>query len=101
MYLVATALCEMAEEEKIKPSESQIHLFEELFLKSVEKHGRVEELKTVMAFNVRTLHPFKDAYKGMKLMLKGAIDPMELLYSGKKDEAVSRIFKRVREMKNE
>jgi heterodisulfide reductase subunit C len=99
MYAVATTLCEMAEEEGIQSSEPHIHLFEKLFLKSVQKHGRVEELKTVMAFNVRTWNPFKDFTKGMRLMLKGAISPLDMVKSGQQDKKVSRIFSRVQEMK--
>lgn len=97
MYQVATALCELAEEEKITPSEPGIHLFEDLFLKSVQKYGRVQELKTVMAYNLRTLNPFKDIGQGMTLMLKGAISPLEMLKGGKKDEMVSRIFSRIQQ----
>jgi len=92
MYRVATALAEMAERENIAPSEPDIHLFEELFLKSVEKHGRANELKVVMNFNLRTHHPFKDMGQGMTLMRKGAIRPGEFFKGGRASERVSRIF---------
>jgi heterodisulfide reductase subunit C len=92
MYRVATALAEMAEREHIAPSEPDIHLFEELFLKSVEKHGRANELKVVMNFNLRTHHPFKDMGQGMTLMRKGAIRPGEFFKGGRASERVSRIF---------
>ncbi|OFX22018.1 MAG: hypothetical protein A2V77_16465 [Anaeromyxobacter sp. RBG_16_69_14] len=95
MYRVATALAEMAEEEKVPPSEPDIHLFEELFLKSVEKYGRANELKVVMNFNLRTHHPFKDMGVGMTLMRKGAINPGEFLKGGRAGERVARIFSRI------
>ncbi len=95
MYRVATALCEMAEHEKITPSEPDIHLWEELFLKSVERYGRAKELKVVMNFNLRTRHPFKDMGQGLTLMRKGAISPLEILKGGRADERVSRVFSRV------
>jgi heterodisulfide reductase subunit C len=100
MYEVATTLCEMAEREGIKPVEERIHLFEDLFLKSVEKHGRVQELQTVMQFNLNTLQPFKDAYQGMRLMIKGAISPRQMIKGGKVIPSVGQIFKRVEQNKH-
>jgi heterodisulfide reductase subunit C len=94
MFKVATALCEMAEREGVAPSEPEIHLFEELFLKSVERHGRAQELKIVAAFNLRTRHPFKDMGAGLALMRKGAISPFEVLRRSHADERVARVFAR-------
>lgn len=99
MYQVATALCEMAESSGVKPSEPDIHLFEALFMKSVEKSGRVQELYTVMQYNLRTFQPFKDAAAGVKLMFKGAIHPMDVLPRLKTDPRVVRIFERVEQMR--
>jgi len=95
MYRVATALAEMAEREMVAPSEPNIHLFEELFLRSVERYGRAKELKVVMNFNLKTRQPFKDMAQGLKLMRKGAISPGEMLKGGRADERVTRIFSRV------
>jgi heterodisulfide reductase subunit C2 len=92
MYEVATALCELAEEFGVRPSEPDIHFFEELFLKSVEKYGRVKELRTVALYNLLTRNPFKDIGKGLTLMKKGAISPLEMLSGWNRDEKVSRIF---------
>ncbi|CAB5123666.1 hypothetical protein D3OALGA1CA_2744 [Olavius algarvensis associated proteobacterium Delta 3] len=99
MYQVATALCEMAEEAAVAPCEPAIHRFEELFLKSVRKYGRVQELKTVMQFNMRSFQPFKDAKKGLQLMLKGAISPVHFIKGGAKDPRVADIFTRVEQLK--
>ena len=100
MYQVATTLCEMAEENEIKSSEPVIHLFEDIFLKSVKKNGRVQELKTVMEFNLRRFTPFKDAIKGAKLMVKGAINTKDLTSRAKSDPEILRIFERVERMRH-
>lgn len=92
MYQVATTLCELAEESGLAPSEPDIHLFEELFLKSVEKYGRVKELRTVAVYNLATKNPFKDLDKGLTLMRKGAMSPLDMLTGWTKDPKVSRIF---------
>jgi heterodisulfide reductase subunit C2 len=97
MYAVATTLCEMAAAEGVKASEPSIHLFEDLFLKSVQKYGRVQELKAVMQFNLRSFKPFKDAAVGVKMMLRGVLTPQALLKVPAKDAKVSDIFDRVRQ----
>jgi heterodisulfide reductase subunit C2 len=96
MYRVATALCEMAEREGVAPSEPDIHLFEELFMKSVERHGRANELRVVAGFNMRTRRPFKDMGQGLTLMRKGAISPGEMLKGARKDERMARVFARAK-----
>ena len=97
MYEVSTTLCEMAAEKGIKSAEPSIHLIEDLFLKSVQKYGRLQELKTVMQYNLKSLQPFKDAAVGIKLMLRGVISPQALLKIPEKDAKVSDIFDRVRQ----
>ncbi|MDR3566404.1 MAG: 4Fe-4S dicluster domain-containing protein [Syntrophobacteraceae bacterium] len=101
MYKVSTVLCEIAGKEDFAPSEPDIHRFEELFLKSVEEHGRVEELQTAMIFNLRSWKPFRDATKGLQLMLKGAISFKDLLPGKKaKQTEAGRIFEKVRRDKD-
>lgn len=97
MYAVSTALCEMAEEQGIEASEPDIHLFEELFLKSVEKNGRVREINTVAAFNLRSLRPFADAAIGAKMVQKGVVSPVAMLRKGRRDRRVTRIFANIRQ----
>lgn len=96
VYNVATVLCEMAEEEGVAPSEPAIHRFEQMFLRSVEKYGRVKELRTVALYNMLSGHPFKDADKAVKLVLKGAMSPTEMLKGWDKCEETSRLFSRVK-----
>lgn len=92
MYQVSTALSELAEKEGLGLPEPAIHLFEELFLNSVRKYGRVQELRTVMAFNMRTFQPFKDMGPGISLMKKGAISPFDILKGIKKKKTMATIF---------
>ena len=92
MYRVSTALCELADREGLSPAVPAVHLFEDLFLKSIRKYGRVRELKTVAAFNLRTRRPFKDAVQGLALMRKGAVSPFDVVRGGRPSEAVARIF---------
>jgi heterodisulfide reductase subunit C2 len=94
MYAVSTALCELAHAGGIAPSEQEIHLFEELFLKSVQKYGRVREIQTVATYNLLTRQPLKDFGKAIALLRKGAISPFDMLSGQKKDPKVSRIFLR-------
>jgi hypothetical protein len=101
MYAVSTALCEMAAEQGIEASEPGIHLFEELFLKSVEKNGRVRELNTVMAFNLRSLRPFADAAIGARMARKGLVSPVALLRRGRRDRKVTEIFQKVRQQQKQ
>jgi heterodisulfide reductase subunit C len=97
MYAVATALCEIAEKEKVSPPVPEIHLFEDLFLKSVYKNGRVQELNTVAQYNLRTFKPFKDLAQGLTLMRKGAITPSDMLKGSKKNPKAARLFDKIRQ----
>jgi len=100
-YEVATALCEIAEEENVPASEPEIHLLDELFLKSVKKYGRLKELRLVASYNLLAKQPFKDMGKALRLMAKGAISPFEMLRGWKKDPRTTRIFARVDQIKRE
>ncbi|MBI5585201.1 MAG: 4Fe-4S dicluster domain-containing protein [Deltaproteobacteria bacterium] len=97
MYAVSTALCEIAAARGIEASEPGIHLFEDLFLKSVKKNGRVRELRTVLEYNLRSLRPFTDALIGARLALKGNISPAAVLRPGRRDRQVTRIFEKIRQ----
>jgi heterodisulfide reductase subunit C len=97
MYAVSTALCQMAAEQGIEASEPAIHLFEELFLKSVEKNGRVREINTVAAFNLHMHQPFADAAIAAKMVQKGMISPLAMLRKGRRNLQVSRIFEKTRQ----
>ncbi|MBU4532261.1 MAG: 4Fe-4S dicluster domain-containing protein [Eubacteriales bacterium] len=73
-----------------------IDLFNDVFLGSVRKYGRVHELGVGMGHNLRTYKPFKDADIGTGLMLKGR---MKLLPSKIKGQGeIARIFNEVRKL---
>ena len=94
-YQVATTLCEMAEKAGVAPSEPAIYRFEEMFLESVRRHGRVQEVKTAMLFNLRSGKPLKDSFKGLRLMIKGAISPKDMIGGENHGQAqAAGIFKR-------
>jgi heterodisulfide reductase subunit C len=93
---VATALCELAEREGVAPSEPAIHRFEELFLKSVRRHGRANELRVAAAFNLKSGTPFKDLGTGLTLARKGALGPGSMLHGSGRDERAARIFAKAR-----
>jgi heterodisulfide reductase subunit C2 len=101
MYAVSTALCEMAAEQGIEASEKGIHLFEELFLKSVEKNGRLREITTVAAFNFRMGRPFADMAIGTKMVQKGVFSPFAMLRKGHRDSRVNRIFQKIRQQQKQ
>lgn len=101
LYAVSTALCAIGAGLGIEAGEPGIHLFESLFLKSVEKGGRVRELKTVMAYNLRSGHPFNDAVIGARMALKGVVTPSAMIRPGRHDQKVSRIFQKIRQKQNQ
>ncbi|MGC8659202.1 MAG: 4Fe-4S dicluster domain-containing protein [Desulfomonilaceae bacterium] len=96
MYPVSTALCEIAQYDGFPSAEPDIDLFEEVFLKSVERYGRVKELRTVATYNFKTRNFFKDIDKAITLMRNGAISPFEILKGWEKSPRVSRIFEKVK-----
>lgn len=64
-------LREICLKEGIKPAVPEVPLFDELTAKSIEKHGRVHELSTMLRFNFSSKQPFKDAGMGTRMFLKG------------------------------
>jgi len=64
-------LREMSLKEGAKAAISEVVLFDELTAKSIQKHGRIYELGTMMSYNLRSGKPFKDTGMGTKMFLKG------------------------------
>jgi heterodisulfide reductase subunit C2 len=50
-----------------------VPVFNEIFLKSVRKRGRVHELGLMMAFKLRTRRLFEDAAKAPMMLAKGKL----------------------------
>ncbi len=72
--------------------EKHINLFNDLFLKSVAKNGRVHEMGLILQYNLLSMQPLKDAFKAPKLFLDGKISPIP--HKIKNQAAVQRIFER-------
>jgi heterodisulfide reductase subunit C len=65
----------MAQAGKYKISDREIPIFDWIFLKSLEFTGRIYELGMIGAYNLLSLHPFKDVFPmGVKMFLKGKIN---------------------------
>jgi heterodisulfide reductase subunit C len=76
--------------------EKEVDLFSDLFLKSVENHGRVHEMGLVIGFNLLSMQPFKDAMLGPIMLQKGKIHIMPANIKGK--AAIKRIFAKTQQM---
>lgn len=60
-------------EKGYQPADRGISHFNQIFLDSIESHGRVYELGMVTRFNLSTRQPLKDASFGPTMILKGKI----------------------------
>lgn len=54
-------------------AEEEITLFHRLFLKVIERFGRVNDLQLMGRYNLFTLHPLRDWRLGRKLFAKGKL----------------------------
>jgi heterodisulfide reductase subunit C len=53
--------------------EKQVVKFDEIFLDTIRKRGRVHELELVLRNNLANLQPFKDAQLGPVMFMKGKL----------------------------
>ncbi|NPV26873.1 MAG: heterodisulfide reductase subunit C [Firmicutes bacterium] len=74
--------------------EKNIKIFDDAFLDSVEKNGRVHEFGLILNFNLKTGQPFKDAGMGPAMMKRGKVSLFPHKIKGQ--TAIKRIFDRVR-----
>jgi len=63
--LALEAKCPLGEENVVK--------FDEIFLDSIRKRGRVHELELVMKYNLALRRPFKDAQLGPVMFARGKL----------------------------
>lgn len=70
---IMDALRKLCRERKVKPGDPKIAKFNEIFLDSIKKNGRVYELGLVMKYNMATAQPFKDATLGPAMFGKGKL----------------------------
>jgi len=60
----------LALEAKVPLGEEKVVKFDEIFLDSIRKRGRVHELELVMKYNLALLQPFKDAHLGPVMLAR-------------------------------
>lgn len=70
---VMDALRILAYRQGLVSSEKEIALFHKLFLKTVERFGRINDLQFMGRYNLQTLRPFRDFWLGQKLLRKGKL----------------------------
>jgi len=75
-------------------SEETISGFNQVFLDSVKRHGRVFELELILGFNLKSRQPFKDALMGPAMLQKGKVSLLPERIKGR--EEVKRIFERIK-----
>jgi len=54
-------------------TEKEIALFHKLFLKTVERYGRINDLQFMGRYNLQTWRPWRDFWLGQKLFRKGKL----------------------------
>jgi heterodisulfide reductase subunit C len=77
-----------------RATESDVWLFDELFVESVRKHGRLYELEAVMRYKLKKKDFFSDTKMGTNMVRKGrmAIFPHNI----KDREGLREIFKKIK-----
>ncbi|MBM4333178.1 MAG: 4Fe-4S dicluster domain-containing protein [Deltaproteobacteria bacterium] len=80
-------------------AEKEITLFHKLFLKVIERFGRVNDLHLMGRYNLLTLNPLKDWRLGRKLLAKGKLKLTTPPVKGLRE--FQEIFRRVRANQSE
>jgi heterodisulfide reductase subunit C len=77
----------------------KVEIFNNLFLKLVEKYGRIHEMGLILGFNFKTKQFFKDSQLGLPMLRRGKLHllPKKI----KAVQEVQAIFQRVRKMEGE
>ncbi len=70
---IMDSLRKLALEAKIPLGEEKVVKFDEIFLDSIRKRGRVHELELVMRYNLALRQPFKDAHLGPVMFTRGKL----------------------------
>ncbi len=66
-------LRKVAVEKGLATGQKQIVAFDEIFLDSIKRYGRVHELGLVMRYNMASRQPLKDAHLGPLMLGKGKL----------------------------
>ena len=67
---IMDSMRKLALEDKVPVGEGNVVKFDEIFLDSIRKRGRVHELELVMRYNLAVRQPFKDAHLRPVMMAK-------------------------------
>jgi heterodisulfide reductase subunit C len=84
---------------RVKEEVVDVPLFNEIFLESIKKFGRLHDTYLVRNFNLRSGSYFKDMLKGPIMFLKGKLHLVPDRVKNLKE--VRRIFDKVREIEGE
>ena len=71
---IMDTLRKLALEAKVPLGEGDVVKFDEIFLDSIRKRGRVHELELVMRYNLAVRQPFKDAHLGPIMFTRGKLN---------------------------
>ncbi|MGB9802624.1 4Fe-4S dicluster domain-containing protein [Desulfofundulus sp.] len=84
----------------VPPGRSRnVVLFNNNFLKSIQKYGRLFELATMAIFNLKTGHPFRETDTGLTMLRRGKLKLWVTKPRGL--EEVNRIFEKVHQTEKE
>jgi heterodisulfide reductase subunit C len=70
---IMDVLRKLALEAKGPLGEEKVVKFDEIFVDSIRKRGRIHELELVMRYNLASRQPFKDAHLGPVMFSKGKL----------------------------
>jgi len=94
---VAAALVEMSMAEGRASAVGDIQRWEEILLASVQRDGRVREVRAVLENNLRAGRPWRDALMGLAMFAQGIFRLEDVLAGPAQGQpAVARIFENVR-----
>ncbi len=80
----------------LKGRSRKVHIFNENFLESVKRFGRMFEFGTMVGYNLKCGTPFKDGDTGLIMLLQGKLK--FLPEKPRETDEISRIFEEVRRM---
>jgi hypothetical protein len=67
---IMDSLRKLAVEEKVPIGEENAMKFNEFFLDSIRKRGRVNEMEILLRYNLAAHQPFKDSHLGLVMLAK-------------------------------
>ncbi len=88
---IMDSLRKLSLESQAPSGEERVVKFDNLFLDSIQKRGRVHELELVMRYNLTTFQPFKDAHLGPLMLSRGKLSFLGHKIKGL--DQIKRIFK--------